>query len=294
MKLGIAGIGAGPHHDIPQLLPPWREFDHAAAKRILQHGFSGAALYVGQPLQADWDEVRRVGQVCREAGLEIAQANGRYNDLVTPDNVVRAEGVRAFQALLRIGRAWDVQTVYVRPGGLNSRGSWWPHPENRAPQTFDRLVQSLRQVCETAETEGVTIAIEGHVLSVLYSAQRIRDVLDAVGSPALKFNLDPVNFVGSVADVYDTPAVIDELFDLLGDDIVAMHAKDCALRDALVLHIDEVTPGEGTMDYELLLRRFDASCPDGYVLIEHLTQEFVPAAQQAILAAANRAGLRFD
>jgi len=294
MKLGIAGIGYGPNHDIPRLLPPWREFDEAAAECILQHGFSGAALYVGRPLAVDWADVRRVGQVCQQAGLDIAQANGRYNDLVTPDEAERAEGVRAFQALLRVGRAWNAQTVYVRPGGLNPQGSWWPHPENRSPRTFDRLVESLHQVCATAEAEGVTIAIEGHVLSVLYSAQCMRDVLDAVGSPALKFNLDPVNFVGSVADVYDTPALLNEIFDLLGDDVVALHAKDCAVRDALVLHIDEVVPGEGAMDYELLLRRFDESCPHGYVLIEHLTQEFVPAAQKAILAAAQRAGLEFD
>jgi sugar phosphate isomerase/epimerase len=294
MKLGIAGIGPDPNPEIPRLLPPWQLFDEQAAERILQHGFSGTALYVGEPLAVDWDVVGRVGEICRQAGLDIPQANGRYNDLVTPDDAARAEGIRAFQALLRIGRAWDVQSVYVRPGGLNPRGSWWPHPQNRAPETFDRLVNSLRQVCRTAEAEGVTIGIEGHVLSVLYSVQRVRDVLDAVGSPALKFNLDPVNFIGSVEDVYDTRRVINELFAQLGADVVALHAKDCALQDALVLHIDEVIPGQGTMDYELLLTRFQESCPNGYVLIEHLNQDQTPAAQSAILAAAQRAGLKFD
>lgn len=294
MKLGIAGVGPHPDPEVPRLLPPWQSFDAVAAERILQSGYRGTALFVARPLAADLEDVRRVGRICEQAGLEIAQANGSYNDLVTPRPDERAEGVRAFQALLRIGRIWNVQTVYVRPGGLNPRGSWWPHPENRSPRTFDRLAESLRLVCETAEAEGVTIAIEGHVLSVLYSAQRVRDVLDAVGSPALKFNMDPVNFVGSVADVYDTASVIDELFELLGTDTVALHAKDCALADALVLHIDEVIPGEGTLDYELLLTRFEEVCPDGYVLIEHLTQEHVPAAQAAILAAAQRAGLHFD
>lgn len=294
MKLGIAGVGPAPNPDVPRLLPPWQSFDGAAAERILQSGYRGTALFVSQPLAAAQEDVRRVGRVCEQTGLEIAQVNGSYNDLVNPHASERAEGVRTFQALVRIGRIWNAQTVYVRPGGLNPRGSWWPHPDNRSPQTFDRLVGSLGLVCKTAEAEGVTLAIEGHVLSPLYSAQRLRDVLDAVGSPALKFNMDPVNFIGTVAEVYDPTAVVNELFDLLGTDTVALHAKDCALADALVVHIDEVVPGKGTMDYELLLTRFAEACPDGFVLIEHLTQEHIPAARAAILAAAQRASLNFD
>ena len=294
MKLGIAGIGPDPNPDVPILLPSWQSFDGAAAERILQSGYRGAALFVAQPLAADLADVRRVGRICEQAGLEIAQANGSYSDLVNPHASERAEGVRTFQALVRIGRIWNAQTVYVRPGSLNLRGSWWPHPDNRSPQTFDRLVEGLSLVCKTAEAEGVTLAIEGHVLSPLYSAQRLRDVLDAVGSPALKINMDPVNFIGTVADVYDTTAVVNELFDLLGADTVALHAKDCALADALVVHIDEVVPGEGTIDYELLLTRFAEDCPNGYVLIEHLTQEHVPAAQAAILEVAQRLELSFE
>jgi sugar phosphate isomerase/epimerase len=106
--------------------------------------------------------------------------------------------------------------------------------------------------------------------------------------------MDPVNFIGTVADVYDTTAVVNALFDLLGADTVALHAKDCALADALVVHIDEVIPGEGTMDYELLLTRFAEDCPDGYVLIEHLTQKHVPAAQAAILEVAQRLELSLE
>jgi len=175
---------------------------------------------------------------------------------------------------------------------MNPRGHWWPHPDNHTAATFDRLVDSLKQVCRIAEVDGVTLAIEGHVLSPLDSARRVRDLFDAVASPALRFNVDPVNFIGSVADAHDTRRVLNELFDFLGTDTVAAHAKDVGLGETLVLHIDEVPLGTGNLDYDLFLRRFEQACPTGYILIEHLPDEEIPLARVALLAAAKHAGVK--
>jgi len=81
----------------------------------------------------------------------------------------------------------------------------------------------------------------------------------------------------------------------LGAAVVAGHAKDCALANAFVVRIDEVTPGTGTLAYELFLQRFEQCCPDGYLLVEHLPDEQVPAAREAIVQVAARVGvsLRF-
>lgn len=283
MKLGVAG-----------LLPHWRQIDRAAAERVRAAGFRGASVVIDRPLEAERDDVLRVRRAFAEAGLDAAQANGWYECLVNPDAARRAAGVAGLQALCRWGRLLDAATVYVRPGGLNPRGHWLGHPDNHAPATFDRLIASLRQVCAVAEAEGVTLAIEGHVLSPLDAAARVADLLAAVASPSLKFNVDPVNFIGAVRDVHDTRRVIHELFDILGPHTVAGHVKDCRLEDALVVHIAEATPGEGTLDIGLFLRRFAACCPDGYLLIEHLPDAKVPAARAAVCQAAAQVGLTFD
>ena len=283
MKLGVAGM-----------LPHWRQIDRAAAKRVRDAGFRGASVVIDRPLDADADAVLAVKRAFDEAGLEVAQANGWYECLVNPDDSLRAAGVRGLQALCHWGRLLDADTVYVRPGGLNPQGHWLAHPGNHTPETFERLIDSLRQVCVVARDEGVTLAIEGHVLSPLDSAQRVVELLDAVGSPVLKFNVDPVNFIGTVRDVHDTRRVLNELYDLLGAETVAAHAKDCRLGDALVVHIEEVVPGDGTLDMGLFLRRFAACCPGGYVLIEHLPDEKVPAARKAVCRAAEQAGLAWE
>jgi sugar phosphate isomerase/epimerase len=70
----------------------------------------------------------------------------------------------------------------------------------------------------------------------------------------------------------------------MGRDTVILHAKDCAIQDGHVVHIDEVLLGTGTMDYRLLLSRLARECPAAWVLIEHLPDELVGRAREALLA----------
>ena len=103
--------------------------------------------------------------------------------------------------------------TYLRPGSLNPAGAWTPHPANRSDAVFDRLVASTREVCQAAEAVGAKVAVEAGVVSPLYSPTRTRDFIVAVGSPALGFNQDPVNLVGSLDDAYDSTRLVNESFE---------------------------------------------------------------------------------
>jgi sugar phosphate isomerase/epimerase len=247
-------------------------------------GFLGVSVFINQPLDASHQEIQEIKQAYRAAGLEIAQTNGWYEALVNPDPSIRKQGILGLEALCRIGKELETSYVYVRPGGLNPNGHWYAHPENHTPATFDRLVDSLSQVARTAEQEGVTLAIEGHVLSMLDTPEVMRTLLEIVNSPALKVNLDPVNFIGCVKDVHNPRPVLVRLFDCLGPYAIAAHAKDCAIEDELVLHIQEVVIGTGSMDYPYFLERFNQFCPDGFVLIEHLPDDKALLARDALMS----------
>ncbi len=138
------------------------------------------------------------------------------------------------------------------------------------------------------EQEGVFIAVEGHVLSCLDTPQRVRELVDAVGSPALKFNYDPVNFTGTVKQVHDTRIILKQLKEWMGPFTIVAHAKDCALGDALVVHIHEVVPGTGTMNYEMFMKDFQELAPDGFFIIEHLPADEALQAQKNVVALAKR------
>jgi sugar phosphate isomerase/epimerase len=114
-----------------------------------------------------------------------------------------------------------------------------------------------------------------------------------VGSPALRYNADPVNFVASFQDAYDTAAVLRRVFEHLGPYIVSAHVKDVCLGDRLVVHINECAPGEGIFDLGTFMRLYEQQLPDGYALIEHLPDAKIPAAKAALDGVLEQAGIQW-
>jgi sugar phosphate isomerase/epimerase len=281
MRAGVVGL-------MPADL---RDVTPEVARRVRDHGFTGVSCVLRDPFAYEQADFERTRATLADAGVRVAQANARYPDLIHPDADQRAAGLRALRQACVAARWLEADTVYVRPGSLNPAGSWTPHPENTHPRTLARLIVSLKAAAAAAEDLGVTLALEGHVVSSLDTPERLREVFEAVGSSALRHNVDPVNMIGGLRDAYDTTAFLGRLFAVLGPYIVAAHAKDLRVENRLVLHLEECVIGEGLLDQATFLDLFEAACPDGYVLIEHLPDDQVPAAKRALDAAAERAGL---
>ena len=72
-------------------------------------------------------------------------------------------------------------STYLRPGSLNENGAWLPHPLNHTPKVFDRLVDSTKQICKIAESEGMYLLLEGGYVSPVYSAKKVN------GKPLYKY-----------------------------------------------------------------------------------------------------------
>jgi sugar phosphate isomerase/epimerase len=270
------------------------EIDDETARRLAAAGFAGCSCFFPDPAAPTERELVRLRDTLRRAGVGVAQVNARYETLVNPDETRRRQGIATMQRAVEVCRILQGDNLYVRPGSLNPGGHWWPHPDNHSAATLDRLADSLRQIARHAEDAGVVLAIEGHTVSPLDTPQRVREIIDRVSSSALKFNMDPVNFVSCVQEVYHTRRVLDGLFDTLGDVSWAVHAKDVAIEDRHVVHISEVVMGRGHMDLGYMLQRFEAVRPDGYVIVEHLPDELIPEARDALLAAGERVGIRWD
>lgn len=250
--------------------------------RIRSLGFDGVSVAGFDPLVTERADLEHAARTLRDGGVAVAQANGTYPMLVHSDEAVRARAIDGVRALCVAGRVLGAATTYVRPGSLNPAGAWTPHPQNTALLTLERLADSLRRIVPVAESEGVTLALEGGAVSPIDSPERARDVVDAVGSRALRFNADPVNMVGTLEHAYNSTTLVNRTFDVLGDRIVAAHIKDFTVRSTLLVHLDEVPLGEGLMDQVTYLRRFEAGRPDGWMLVEHLPDELIPAAKRRL------------
>ena len=281
MQLGIAGM-----------MPPLNEVNEKTVSRIREAGFTGVACKL--PSEVSMTQVEDLKALLEDGGIKPVQANPTNEDLVNPDRDHRNQGIKTMQYMCHVTRRLGADNLYVRPGSLNPQGPWYPHPRNRDPRTRELLINSLKEISKTAETEGVCLSMEGHVLSPLYNAEQVRDVIEAVGSKSLRFNMDPVNFVDNLTDAYNTTSLLDNLFDILGPYTTCAHAKDFFIDNKLVLHLEETIIGRGLMDQVTFLKKFNQYCPKGYMLIEHLKDNQVPEAKAAFDLAAKQAGLVWE
>lgn len=264
------------------------------ARTIRNHGYVGTTVRIAAPLDADEVALRRAGQTLRDGGVEVVQCNPQYEMLVDPDDARRGLGIRQLQAAARCALLLGAHNTYIRPGSLSSEGPWRPYPGNNHLRTIERLVGALREVVKAGEDEGVPYAIEGAAVSPLDTAERVRDVLEAVDSPMLGFNADPVNFVRGLDDLYDNAAATNKLFDLCGRWVICAHVKDIDFVSQLTVRLEEVPLGEGRFDQVTFARRFQQCCPDGYFMLEHLRDEQYPAAKANLDRMLSAAGVAWS
>ena len=282
MRLGVAGA------IVPRRLDA---VNGRVAAKIAALGFSGVGTHFeGDPESLLRPELQRVRAIFADHGIRIVQSWGWQQPLIHPDESVRRAAVRTLQHAIRVAADLEADMVMTGPGSLNPRGPWWPHPGNHSLAAEDALVRSLQEVVAACEAHGIPIALECHVTSTLDSAERVRRVVERVGSPWIKVNLDPVNFVRDLPTLFDTTGLLVKLFDTLGPYILAAHVKDVYVEDRHVIHISETVPGDGVLDFDTFFRRFEALLPDGYAIIEHLPESLVPQAMAFVthkLAALN-------
>jgi sugar phosphate isomerase/epimerase len=250
----------------------WNNMTEEVAQKINNLGFTGIGLhYNGDPLEQPLEEALRIKKILDDHHIQIVQFWGSYPCIICPDEDVRREGVRIGRNIVR--RAAEVGSLVagIRPTSLHPTSQWGPHPLNYAPETEDRLVRSLSEMAEACEEYRVPITLEVHVTTTLRDAETIRRIIERTGSSWIKVNADLVNFVSDFKTAYDTTTLINHVYDVLGPYILTAHLKDVKVDAPLVVHISEGIPGTGLMDWDTLLLRFEQLLPNGYALIEHLT-----------------------
>ena len=228
-------------------------------------------------------------------GLRIVQATG-YNPVLIGDNPDR----RATD-LERLTRAFEVARLLGSPMVLTGCGSYHPthhygpHPRNHAPEARERIVEFLRLAAPCAEDHGVVLALECHMLTALDTPAHIRAVVDAVGSPSVTVNFDPVNLLDGVDAVYDSGARMEAMLAELGQRYHwTAHAKDVLIEPRLALHLEEAVCGDGQLDWPAYLRcaeRLGTPEQPAAVLVEHMPAFLAPRGLQFLRDQAATTGI---
>ncbi len=166
-------------------------------------------------------------------------------------------------------------------------------PDGRYAEHRDEVLRRMSALARDAESRGLTLVHENESYIYGDTAERCRDLVESVGSPALRLAFDPANFVQ--VDVRP----FTDAWPLLAPHVAHFHIKDAVVvdRDGLAPYpapapVERLMgsvrlPGEGDGQLPELLSELDHAGYDGFLTIEpHLTLRLPDLDGAARLAAA--------
>jgi sugar phosphate isomerase/epimerase len=283
MSLGLAG---GPLPRTSAELTP------ALARWLRDHAVRAVALHLEDHDRLVEGGAERVRDLLADHGVRVCQSTGNRPNLVDADPGERADALARVRRALAVARGLGAVMVNTGVGSHHPGVSYGPHPANHAPLAVETLIANLRIMCPEAADAGLLLSLEPHVLTTIGDIGTIEAVVAGVGHPALRVNFDPVNLLGSLPAVYDSAATIAAIGERLGPVLApSAHVKDIRPSPALVLHLDEVLPGDGFVDW----KAYFAVCrglEDGSALIvEHVESGDVAVALARVSTMASDHGI---
>ena len=238
------------------------------AQAVRGQGYSAAFCPVADA--ADEDTVREWRAEAERANIVIAEVGAWGNNPISPDKLTRKAGIQGCCRKLELADRIGANCCVNVAGSLGER---WAGPSdgNLSDETFALIVDSVRESIDSVKPTRTVYALETMPWLIPHSPQVYAKLLRAVQRDRFAVHLDPVNLINCPERYYDTRALLEECFNLLGPHVVSCHAKDIILRDDLTMHLSECPPGLGNLDWGVFVRELGRLDRDIPLMIEHLS-----------------------
>ena len=252
-----------------------------------------AAAYCPLGADAPDDVVKAYVDAAAAADLVIAEVGAWSNNPVSPDDKIRGKSIVDIQAKLRLADRVGAKCCVNVSG---SRGERWagPHEDDLTQATFDAIVAVTREIIDAVNPTRTHYTLEAMQWSYPDSPECYARLVDAIDRPGFAVHLDPTNMVCSPQRYYANTELIRESFRLLGPHIKSCHAKDVSMEEKALVHLSEVIPGTGSLDYHAYLEELAKLDADTPLMVEHLkdADEYKRAADH-IRSVAKEIGVEF-
>jgi len=210
-----------------------------------------------------------IRQELQKNRLELAAVSGTFN-MIHP--VHRADGMRRLRSLAGACSSLGTRLITLCTGTRDLENKWRFHPDNQTPEAWSDMLDAMSEAAGIAEEHDVVLVFEPEVNNIVDSAQKARRLLDEIASDHLKVVIDGANLFHK-GELPRMREILDEAFQLLGDDILLAHGKDLE-RDGDAGH---QAAGTGVLDYAHYLRCLDRIGFEGTIVLHSLSQEQTPA-----------------
>jgi len=209
------------------------------------------------------------------ASILIAEVGAWGRNYVTEDPGERARAVAESIRLLEMAEKLGARCL------VNSAG-WRSDPcQNFSEETFRLIIDTVQVILDAVRPVKTSFTLELVPDIFPHSCGSYLDLLEAVDRPGFGVHFDLANITTSPYLCAHNAELIQECLEKLGARLKSCHAKDVTVRKGMVVHIDEVRPGLGCLDYVVLIRGLDRLDPDMPLMLEHLAnnQEYALAAE---------------
>ncbi|MFC3797838.1 sugar phosphate isomerase/epimerase family protein [Cohnella sp. GCM10012308] len=214
------------------------------------------------------DVVRAYVRAAEASDITISEV-GAWSNPISADETVRQAALTHCKRRLALSDTVGARCCVNIAG---SRGEQWdgPHPDNFTEDTFALIVDTVREIIDAVRPTRTYFALETMPWIFPDSADTYLALLKAIDRKAFAVHFDPVNMIASPRIYYKNGDMIRDFFDKLGPYIRNCHAKDIKLAGKLTVHLDEVVPGRGALDYRTFLSELSKLDPDTSLIVEHL------------------------
>ncbi len=255
------------------------------ARRIAEKGFTSLQLPLSKAIEGFDTGLGRLNpgmagyirDVLAAHHIKIAVL-GCYINPVHPDLNTRRKELERFKEHLRYARDFGCSIVGTETGSVNP-GEPFP-PGNHSEATFQILVKSVAELVAEAEKFGVMVGVEGVVKEPLSTPEKIKRMLDTIQSNNLQIIFDPSNLISEENYQYQDE-IYQQSFELFGDRIVIIHAKDFVIENGKK---QLVQVGKGILNYEFLMKLIKTRKPYINVLLEGASPDTAVASGEFLKA----------
>lgn len=268
LRLGVRG------HDMPKA--PFDEL----VKSISDAGFCCTQLALAKAIRAFDISSSAMTSGMADYMKKVFEQNkvsvsvlGCYKNLANPDAEQLKKIMDSYMHHIRFAHFLECGMVGTETGAVNTEYKFTP--ENHTDKALHIFIENLKRIVEYAEKMGVCIGIEPVYTHIMSNIERTRTVLDAVNSPNLRVILDPINLLNAENEKQHEK-MMEEAFDVLGNEIDAIHIKDYIVKDGNIVY-ENITLGEGKFNIPHFLGILKEKKPFINILLEASTPENVKA-----------------
>ncbi len=226
------------------------------------------------------EEISRYLDAVNRNGVTIAEI-GVWKNPFDPDPDKAAQAVAFAKGQLALADELGIPCC-VNIVGTSSPNGWdAADKSNYAPETYQAAVKCIRDILDSVNPKRAFYCIEPMPWMIPDGPKEYLQLIRDVDRPQFAAHMDFVNMINCPRRFFLAEEFLEECFGLLGPYIKSTHIKDSRMDpNQFTAHLWECPPGQGQLDYEMVLRVIDRHMPkDAPILLEHMStfQEYAAA-----------------